>query len=475
MLLKRAIESNKYTDVLMGGARGGGKSHGIRELAIKYALEFGFPVMIFRRHREELMANHINPLIRKYPYMSEFLDRQSLSLKHPKTMLPLIQFGYADTDQDIYKYQGHEYPIIFIDEAQQCTEDQLTFLKTSNRDPEERIKPLIVYTANPGGVGHAYLKRIFIDCNYYKNEKKEDYFFIASKVWDNVCWVMKQLKIEGKTIREYYSWTNEQRKKYCLQYSDYANKLSALNETLREAYLEGNWDIYGGMFFKNFQREKIEVPPFKIPKEWNLYLAIDPGFSSPCAAVLAAVDFQNNIYIIETYYEAGRNPSDNATGVREMIDNCVWTNGRNPKQFISGLDAFAKKDRYAIISNEATFADVFIEKKMYLEPAVTNRKQGWWHWKTIIDQERFKIFNYGNMPLINEMIAVICDKKDIDDIQGKGNDPAVIDHALDCTRYLLMSALKPVEKDNNNYPDWYLKKLAKDKANKVNSTSYMSN
>ena len=76
------------------------------------------------------------------------------------------------------------------------------------------------------------------------------------------------------------------------------------------------------------------------------------------------------------------------------------------------------------------------------------------------------------MPLIDEMKAVVTDKKDVDDIQGKGNDPAVLDHALDATRYLLMTALKPIQKENN-LPDWYLKKLAKDKLKKQN-TSYMS-
>ena len=66
----------------------------------------------------------------------------------------------------------------------------------------------MVLTANPGGPGHVYYKRIFIDKTYINNENPKDYHFIQSHVWDNVYWAIKELFAQGYTVDDYhYKWT----------------------------------------------------------------------------------------------------------------------------------------------------------------------------------------------------------------------------------------------------------------------------
>lgn len=442
---------NEFSIIGYGGSAGGAKSHAIRDVALILASELAtLKVLIIRRISTELTSNHINPFFQKYPELRNLFNKTERILYLPNGST--IHFGSSNNEDDIYSFQGAEYDLIFIDEATHFTQAMIEFLMTRNRSTINGYRAKTSMTMNPGGIGHAYIKRIFIDKQYTDNEIADNYVFIQAKISDNVLWCIDTLRQKGHTVQEYYEkWTENERMDFCLQYSEYAKRLSNLPEELKRAYLDGDWEVFGGQFFKTFDKKKQIIEPFEIPEQWKLIGAIDPGFSSPCSFQLQAQDYSGNIYNVVTYYEEQRPPEEHASAIKELILNCQWTGGRMPSLVVSGRDAFAKKDRYSIIANERTFADVFLANGIYLTPAVTDRILGWWTWKSLMP-DRFFIFKGLNDDLVREMEGVISDSKRGEDIQGRGNDEKVPDHALDCARYGIMSLFKPFKQGEKPKP-----------------------
>lgn len=453
--LRKLIESSEYGWIGYGGAAGGAKSYGIRAIAIILGQIRGTKSLIFRRYSKELLDNHINPMIEANPQLLDYFNKKE-NILYDTYGKPIIQFGYAEMDDDIFTFQGSEYDLIFVDEATQVTAKQISFLKTRNRTVKDWLKPKMILTCNPGGVSHNYIKRLFIDKQYLDYEDPKDYTFIQSHLWDNVFFVMHQLKRDGVNAKEYYSWSDDQRKEYCLANADYAKTLSGLGEEKKMAYLYGDWNIFGGMFFKNFDPRKEVIEPFEIPQDWKIIGSLDPGFSSPCSFGLTAQDLMGNVYRIGTYYESERPAEEHALSIKEYMTSeyssiYPYLRGRRPSMIVSGVDAFARKDRYAIMSNELTFSDVFQKHGLYLYRAVTDRKAGWWAWKSLMPDKYF-VFDKLNVPLLSEITAVVSSSLDPEDLQGKGNDPNVSDHSLDEQRYGIMSLFKPHEKVNVQVP-----------------------
>lgn len=234
---------------------------------------------------------------------------------------------------------------------------------------------------------------------------------------------------------------------------EYRRNVKGMGSKFAQALLKHDWDAFSGDFFDTFDASMI-IDPFPIPAEWELICPIDPGWSSPCSASLLSQDFNGCIYRIATYYEEKRNPEQNAIGIWDMIKTNKYTNGRMPSMFPSGHDAFAHKDRHAIIASSKTFADVFLDQGMVLTKAVTDRKNGWGTMKATMP-DKLKIFKFFNQPFIDQIVSAEHDERDVDDIKGRGNDPEVIDHSLDEHRYGTMSIYKPEKKKESDQPDWF--------------------
>lgn len=457
--LKELIAGSSYSWIGYGGARGGAKSHAIREIALLLGLDPAYRMksLIFRRYSKELLKNHILPLYEKHSGLMNHYNKSEKILYSPNGD-PLIQFGYADSESDIHSFQGFEFDLIFIDEATHCTPHQIQFLKTSNRTLKPGFTPKMVLTMNPGGISHSWLKRLFIDRNFLPNEDPGQYFFLQSYLWDNVFWSLRSLKRDGISIHDYYHlWSETERRDYCLKHSTYAANLRSLPDELRTAYLYGDWEVFGGMFFRNFDRKKQVIEPFEVPESWTLVGSLDPGFSSPCSFGVTARDHEGRYYRVFTYYEKQRTPLQHADAINEILNTdpaiTGLLRGRVPSVIVSGRDAFAKKEKYSVVSHETTFADVFASKGIFLSPAYTGRKTGWWSWKSLFPTEEkpasYFIFEGLNVPLLDEMMSATFDSKEPEDIAGKGNDPSVADHALDEQRYGIMALFKPEAAINN--------------------------
>ena len=241
--------------------------------------------LILRRLSRQLVDNHITPLLREYPSLEPFFRVTEKTLKLPNNSC--IVYGYAenpahDLQGDIYNYQGSEWLTIGIDEASQFNEEELTFIKTCCRWPGMQAK--MILTMNPGGRGHNFLKRIFIDRKFDQNEVSNDYAFIRAYGWDNVEWVRGWLDAQGIKDSDYYTKFSEEERKSCfLDHSDYGRVLSALKGKMRQAYLLGDWDAFAGQYFDIWNEEEAVAVCPKIEEWWPKWISIDWGYEHNAA------------------------------------------------------------------------------------------------------------------------------------------------------------------------------------------------
>ena len=143
-----------------GGARGGGKSFVVRLKAKLMALRYaGIRILIMRKTFPELRENHILPLMGELMGIATYKDSdKSFTFLNGSR----LRFGYCDNDADVHQYQGQEYDVIFMDEATHFTEFQFSTLTACIRGVNGFPKRMYL-TCNPGGVGHAWVKRLCID------------------------------------------------------------------------------------------------------------------------------------------------------------------------------------------------------------------------------------------------------------------------------------------------------------------------
>lgn len=289
---------SKY--IAYGGARGGGKSFAARWKAVLLANRYkGIQILLLRRTLPELRENHLIPLQKilntetkdKDARLSVYKDVTKEFMFHNGSR---IKLGYCDSENDVLQYQGQAYDVIIMEEATHFTEFQFTTLTESNRPSglmEEKFSPRMYFTCNPGGVGHQWVKRLFIDRVYKRSEKEEDYAFIPSLVYENE-WLMQ----------------ND---------PDYVRVLENLPEERRNAMLYGNWDVYDGQFFSEFDRKIHVIEPTKLPKLFSLYRTMDYGLDMfACYHII--IDSQSKIKIIHEIHEKDLIVSDACKKMKEI-------------------------------------------------------------------------------------------------------------------------------------------------------------
>ncbi len=413
-LFRESIETTPVT--LYGGARGGGKSYSLRNILL--FRRFQYPKShgaIFRRTYPELEANHIRPLFQEHPFLRQFWNdsKKLLTLPNGST----LQFCHCANEQDVSLYQGREFHDLGIDEAGQWSEAMFRTLQGSNRSSTPGIPARTAITANPGGVGHGWLKRIFIERRLNERERTGDYTFIQALVDDN------QALIENDP--------------------DYVHRLNTEpNEALRRAYRFGDWDIFAGQFFGEIRREKHLVKPFAIPSHWTRFGAYDFGFNHPGAFGWFACDEDGNVYLYRELVEAGLRIDQLCKRLKSYED----TEKLSP--IVAGHDCWAKKN---VIREGVppTIAEEMAKHEIYLSRAAIDRVQGasqlrsYLAWENLEGRDRPRFFIFENCRVSFDTLSRMQHDPDrpedvlkIDAVQG---DPNTGDDAYDMTRYALMS------------------------------------
>ena len=407
--------------IAYGGARGGGKSWAVRTKCVLLAQRYpGIQILILRRTLEELRENHILPLREKLVGVAEYRD------DNHEFIFPngsRIKCGYCKHEGDVYQYQGQAYDVICLEEATLFTESQWTFISTCNRSPDASnpvIQPRMYFTCNPGGVGHAWVKRLFIDRDYREGENPDDYDFIPARVYDN---------------------------KYLLEANPkYIATLQALPPDLRRAHLEGDWDALAGQYFQEFRRQKHTCSPFELDPNWKWFRSMDWGYNDPCCVLWHAVGPDNRIFTYRELYVEQTLARDVADRVRDL------SYGEKISYTVASPDMWQTRGTHDIEGEN--IAEIFAAHGVPLIKADNSRVIGWQQMHEFMadapdGKPRWIIFDTCEN-LIRTLPLLFHDEHKQEDVSDKCED-----HAAEAARYGLMSRPAPRKPKKEKENIWW--------------------
>lgn len=415
---------DKHRHIAYGGARGGGKSWAVRTKSKLLAFRYpGIKILIVRKTYKELQNNHIEQLTAELAGFAKY-NRSDKMFRFPNGST--ISFGYCANEGDLGQYQGAEYDVVFIDEAGQLQESWIRKINLCVRGTNGFPKRTY-YTLNPGGPGHAYFKRVFVDRNFNPDEDPDDYFFIQAKVEDNKALMDKQ--------------------------PDYLRELENLPPTLRAAWKDGRWDVYEGQFFEDFRDDPEHyqdrrwthvIEPFEIPDGWTICRSYDFGYGKPFSCAWWAVDYDGTIYRIMELYGCTRTPNEGVKWTPDkQFEEIHKTEMQHP--WLKGKTIIGVADP-AIwdASRGESVADTAARYGVFFTPGDNERIAGWMqcHYRLQFDEDgypRMYVFNTCRA-FIRTIPMLIYDEHRAEDLDTKMED-----HVADEWRYFCMSRpIKPI-------------------------------
>lgn len=263
-----------------------------------------------------------------------------------------------------------------------------------------------------GGVGHQWVKRLFIDRVYENNEQPEDYQFVQSLVYDNK-WLLE----------------ND---------PNYVRTLENLPEERRNAMLYGNWDIYEGQFFGEFDRSIHVIEPQKLPEKYLLYRSLDYGLDM-LACYFFVVDERGEVYVVSEIHEKDLIVSEAAAKIKERTVALGWTE-KDIELTLAPGDLWNRQTQTG-----RSAADMFYDNGITLTEVSRDRVNGWLTVKELmkvydkrdeitgnpVKKSKLHIFNICRNLIANIPLAQYDEKK----VNDMATEPHNITHSLDALRY----------------------------------------
>ncbi len=414
---------------LFGGAAGPGKTKALLMEAILQADENpGANTLLLRRTFPELEASLLQYFRRDIP---RELYRSYNDAKHVVTWWnnSTTRFGHCHAESDVYQYQGAEFQFIGIDELTHFTLRQWQFLTSRNRCPNPGAFPCMAGATNPGNLGHAWVKALWIDRIPAPGMEGEleydaaDYEFIPARISDNPIYA-----------------TDE----------NYLKKLRALPKHLRQAMLDGDWSVFAGQYFDNFDPGKHVRRAEQLRMEaWQpKWISIDWGFEHPAAVywhtrlpaeggAAGTREGRDEKHRVATYRELVKNHLAPRQLAKEIIELSRDARGEieKPQAIYLSPDAFAKR------TADASIADQINEEFgrwgfPQAQPADNERVGGWMLMYQMLEQEEWEIAD-SCCELIQLLPNLTRDRAHVEDIQKREGDDAA-----DAARYGLASHLR---------------------------------
>ena len=417
---------------LFGGAAGPGKTKALLAEAIKQAQEVaGSDTLLLRRSFPELEGSLIAQFRRDVP---RNLYRNYNEAKHLVTWKngSTTRFGYCRNENDVYQYQGAEFLFIGVDELTHFTLKQWQFLTSRNRCPVpyytsgnntgKRVFPCMAGATNPGNIGHAWVKALWVDKapppGFERPEQYDpaDYDFIRARIADNPI------------------YAND---------LNYRKTLEALPEQLRKAFLEGNWDFFAGQYFDLFEIGRHTARPEEIAMQawWPRWISIDWGFQHPSAVYWHAAE---PLAAISNQRSATRSPAPGSdaggdTAARIITYREFVQNGLSPRMLGQAIaerckdekiqEIYLSPDAFAHRTSEASIAEQLGEvlaANGLPRPSLADddRIGGWQLMYQLLEQDAWVITeNCGK--LMECLPQLVRDNRRVEDVRKvEGDDPA---------------------------------------------------
>ncbi len=397
------------TDVLYGGAAGGGKSYAMLVDPLRFAHRAAHRALILRRSMPEL-RELIDKSRELYPKAFPGCKFREVEKIWTFPSGAKLEFGFLERDADVYRYQGQAYSWIGFDEITHLnTEFSWNYLASRLRTTDSEITPYMRCTANPGGAGATWVKKRYVNPSppneSFTGKDGLTRRFIPARLEDN-----PYLATDGR----------------------YEQMLKALPEVQRRQLLEGNWDITEGAAFTEFDVMVHVVTPFEIPIGWERLKGIDYGYASESSCIWGCVDPSDGTLII--YRELYRK---GLTG--EMLAQMITNMELEDPYSVQGVLDTAAWNRTG--TTGPTVGETLQRAGHKLRRADKNRIQGKiqiHEYLRVQPSGRPKIQIFNSCPnLIRELQSIPLDKSNPEDV-----DTHAPDHAYDALRYLIMSRPK---------------------------------
>lgn len=434
------MSRNEY-EVLYGGAAGGGKSDAIIVEALRQVNNPNYRAIIFRKtypQCRELIIKSIRLYKSAYPN-AEYNGAEHY-WKFPSGAK--IYFGSMPNSLSYLAYQGLSYAYIAFDELTHFTQEEYEYMISRNRADGDGLRVYIRATANPGGIGHGWVKERFINAappntpyevkatvqgkNGESIEVSRTRIFIPSSIFDN------QALLDNDP--------------------GYLANLALLPEAQKKALLYGDWNSYEGQVFTEFRDdpENYEsglgthvISPFEIPRSWKRYRTFDFGYSRPFAVQWWAVDYDGRAYLYRQLYGSNGTPNHGlrweprkiAKKIREIEDELEYG------MQITGIADPAIWDESR--GKDGTIITMFEEEGIYFEKGKNDRLSGKMqcHYRFAFDEEnRPMAYIFNNCrQFLRTIPNLIYDDVNCEDVNTQNED-----HDYDAMRYFFMAnPIKP--------------------------------
>lgn len=404
-----------------GGAMGWWKSKADRMEAVRIAKSApNLTGAIFRRTYEEVSSSIIRPLLEELTVGTYKYNKSEHVMTFPNGSI--ILFRHANHPDDVYKYQWSEFDFLWIDELQHWTYDMFSFIKTRVRTSKPYVRPCIFGSGNPWGLGHAWIKRLFVDREFENNEKPEDYSFTFSNVYDNPTWQETD--------------------------PDYIALLESLDPVSRRAYLEGDWNVFKGQYFGEWKPSLHICQPFQIPDTWEKIICLDYGLTNPTSILWIARDPSSHVFYVY------RQVRSTWWLYHEVVDQIIHQTPGNEWAGIRYILADPALSAKSPTTRESFF-EIAKMRGLRIIPANNDRLPGWQIVRrTLAELEvptplgarsRLQVFSTCSS-LIKTLPGLQFDSHRMEDLDTNWDD-----HDADALRYWLNSAFGSLERILSGY------------------------
>jgi phage terminase large subunit len=337
-----------------GGAGGGGKSYIARAIATAVAHIWpGSTSIIFRQTEGEVLENHYQKFRQELPPKVRDASGQwvpfytwngrDMAFSFPNSRNSRILLGHLGSMDDVFKYQGNEYDVMIFEEATHYLWAWISWLiNFRQRATVPGSIPFCVYPSNPGNIGHAWFKRLFITRDYREEEDPAEFAFVQAYLRDN----------------------DELRRRDPL----YERKLNRLEEPYRSWYKDGDWEAGAGSALPMLRRMRHLIPPFEVPDHWVRFGAFDWGYAHPWTFGEYAVNEDGRLFKLQSLTGHRHMPGVIAERIHGKVDV------KRLRYIDAGHDCW--NERKAEGANAPAIEEQFREMGIVLRKANISRIQG---------------------------------------------------------------------------------------------------